>query len=61
LDENKRISGRRQRTRRITDKLHDRLVEEERQLYDRLLYSRYLDADRRAHARRTGADRRQGV
>ena len=57
--EDKRISGRRQRTRRVADMLEDKLSEEEKQQYDKLLYGSYMARDRRTKQRRTDEDRRQ--
>ena len=59
MAEDKRISGRRQRTRRVADMLEDKLSEEEKQQYDKLWYGNYMARDRRAKQRRTDEDRRQ--
>lgn len=58
MDENKRISGRRQTTRRASDILHDRLTTEERKIFDNLMCGKFLAEDRRTNERRLGADRR---
>jgi len=59
MDEDKRMAGRRGRTRRMYDLLEDALSVEEKHCYDRLLYSRHIDEDRRGQDRRSGKDRRQ--
>jgi len=57
--EDRRKFGRRYRERRMSDMLHGKATEEERQQYDKLLWSRHLDADRRAQERRFVKDRRE--
>ena len=56
--EEKRIAGRRKKTRRMYDLLHDSLTDEERQQYDRLLWSRHQNMDRRTQERRSVRERR---
>ena len=55
----KRKSGRRQKTRRVADLLEDSISEEEKQRYDWMRYRAYRDEDRRVSHRRTGVDRRE--
>ena len=57
--EDKRISSRRKKTRRVSDMFEDKLSEGEKQQFDRLLYGSYLKKDRRADQRRADADRRE--
>ena len=58
LQEDKRISCRRKKSRRAYDLLQGKATEEERQRYDWLLWSRNFSADRRVQARRSGPERR---
>lgn len=58
MHEDKRLSSRRKKIRRMYDMLHGKATEEEKQQFDRLLYSRHRDDDRRAQSRRSGTDRR---
>ena len=56
--EEKRISCRRRRKRRMSAMLEGSISEEERQQYDRLFGGRHITQDRRKHQRRAGDDRR---
>ena len=63
MNEDKRVSSRRKKTRRMYDALHGKITEgkvteEERRHYDKLLWSRSLGEDRRTQERRSGEDRR---
>ncbi|MCL1889749.1 MAG: hypothetical protein FWF99_04520 [Desulfovibrionaceae bacterium] len=58
MSEEKRISSRRKKTRRMHDALGDKLSEEEKQMYDKMLYTAHTSEDRRNGERRSGKDRR---
>ena len=58
MSEEKRISSRRKKTRRMHDMFGEKLSEEEKQRYDQMLYIAHTDEDRRKAERRSGKDRR---
>ena len=58
VNEDKRLSGRRETERRMADMLQGVLDEQERQLLDAMLSRQFLAKDRRVNTRRSGKDRR---